>query len=246
MVVSRRASSPLAVGALVAANFLPLAGVVWWGWSVFEVLLLYWLESGVVGALNVPKILLAEGTESTTPDSGGMFEWRVEGVPTEWLARQSETAERVGLGAFFVVHYGIFWVVHGVFVFALPLFALRGQFGGGPFGVGGNGFANWSLQTSPATFLLAVGSMVVSHGVSLMANFLRGGEYRTVSPDRQMMRPYGRVMVLHMTIVFGAFLVASLGSPLPALVLLVALKTVFDLGAHIREHREAKTGSGTV
>ncbi|UPV73250.1 DUF6498-containing protein [Halorussus limi] len=246
MVVPRRASSPRALVALFAANLLPLAGVVWWEWSGFEVLLLYWLESGVVGALNVPKILLAAGGDASEgsgdgsegTDAESTWEWRIEGLPTGRIDPRSDRADNAAVAGFFVVHYGIFWVVHGAFVFALPLFALAGPGGGvgtsplgGPVGSLGWGWA------SPTTFLLAVGSFVVSHGVSFVTNYLRGGEYLTVSPDEQMMRPYGRVMVLHLTIVFGAFLVASLGSPLPALVLLVALKTALDLGAHLRDHR---------
>jgi hypothetical protein len=34
------------------------------------------------------------------------------------------------------------------------------------------------------------------------------------------------------------------GSPLPALVLRVALKTAFDLGAHLRDHRLAGERTG--
>jgi uncharacterized membrane protein AbrB (regulator of aidB expression) len=54
-----------------------------------------------------------------------------------------------------------------------------------------------------------------------------------------MFRPYGRVMVLHVVILLGGFLVQLLGSPAPALALLVLLKTGLDLGAHLREHQPA-------
>jgi hypothetical protein len=51
-----------------------------------------------------------------------------------------------------------------------------------------------------------------------------------------MFRPYGRVMVLHVVILVGGFLVAQLGSPLIPLALLVVLKTGLDLSGHMREH----------
>ena len=254
--VSRR-SAPVAVAALVGANLLPLAGVTLWGWSVFEVLLLYWLESGVVGALNVPKILLAAGSDDgATAPSDGLVDWQVEGLPTDWVAGRSGPLDNLGTALFFVFHYGVFWVVHGAFVFALPLFAMGtglgrgpgvgvGPFGGpgtGPVGTVG-GFAGWGALRSPATLLLAVASMALSHSVSLVTNYVRGGEYRTISPARQMMRPYGRVTTLHLTILVGAFLVASFGSPLPALLLLVVLKTLYDVREHLREHR---TGDRTL
>lgn len=242
MVAPRRASSPVALSALVAANLLPLAGVVWWGWSVFEVLVLYWLETGIVGALNVPKILLAHGEGGDATDASTV-QFHVQGVPQEWFTDDSGSARNVGVALFFVLHYGIFWVVHGAFVFALPLFALGsgfggGSFGGGPFGgtpVGIGPSVGWGVGTSPAVFALAVGSMALSHGVSFAVNYLGRGEYRATTADEQMTRPYGRVVVLHLTVLFGAWVVAALGSPLFVLALLVALKTALDLGAHLRE-----------
>ena len=51
-----------------------------------------------------------------------------------------------------------------------------------------------------------------------------------------MFRPYGRVMVLHVVILGGGFLVTLLGSQLIPLALLVILKTGLDLFSHLREH----------
>ena len=225
-------SSPFALASLVAANLLPLAGVLWWGWSVLDVLVVYWLESGIVGALNVPKILLAEGEAS----GGTTFTINGRPVDLEGMGR----AANAGLALFFVAHYGIFWVVHGVFVFALPLFGLGsgGAFGpsGGPFGPAPAGPL---YDLSLSTVALAAGSLLLSHGVSFATNYLGRGEFRGASPDAQMMEPYGRVMVLHLTVIGGAFLVGSFGSPLPALVLLVVLKTALDVRAHLREHGRA-------
>jgi hypothetical protein len=54
-----------------------------------------------------------------------------------------------------------------------------------------------------------------------------------------MAAPYARVVILHVTIILGAFVVAFLGAPIGALIVLVALKTAFDLGLHLRERRRA-------
>ena len=51
-----------------------------------------------------------------------------------------------------------------------------------------------------------------------------------------MMSVYGRVFVLHITILGGAFVVGFFGTPFAALVLLVGLKTAIDLFFHLREH----------
>lgn len=45
--------------------------------------------------------------------------------------------------------------------------------------------------------------------------------------------------MLHLTIILGSFVVAFLGAPIGALLILVALKTAFDLGLHLRERRRA-------
>jgi hypothetical protein len=53
-----------------------------------------------------------------------------------------------------------------------------------------------------------------------------------------MAEPYKRIIVMHVTIIFGGWLILLLKSPVPALILLIALKTAVDLRAHRHEHRE--------
>jgi Na+/H+-translocating membrane pyrophosphatase len=97
--------------------------------------------------------------------------------------------------------------------------------------------------------LLRLGSalaLAASHAVSYFSNYLGRGEYLRVSPQEQMMSVYGRVIVLHITILGGAFVVGLFGTPIAALVLLVALKIAADLFFHLREHRRAQApGSAT-
>jgi hypothetical protein len=51
-----------------------------------------------------------------------------------------------------------------------------------------------------------------------------------------MNAPYRRIAVLHIAIIAGGFLVASLGSPLGLLAALVALKIGMDIMLHNRAH----------
>ena len=48
--------------ALIVANAIPLVGVAFFGWSLWTILVLYWVENGIVGFWTVPKILLARGS----------------------------------------------------------------------------------------------------------------------------------------------------------------------------------------
>ena len=41
---------------LILVNLIPLAGVLYFGWDVFTVIVLYWMESAVVGFFNVLKM----------------------------------------------------------------------------------------------------------------------------------------------------------------------------------------------
>jgi hypothetical protein len=215
----RRTTASRTAIALVIANAIPLAGVLFFGWSLWTLLVLYWVENGVVGAWNVPRILLAGGATSAA-------------------------IMRLPVAVFFVFHYGLFWFVHGTFVFLLPAF-----FGGGiiathvpqtdPFGMlivgdaptaGGFGEIVWSS--------VAIGAiaLVLSHGASFFLNYLGRGEYLRTTALAQMGAVYGRVVVLHLTILFGAFAIVFLGAPVLLLVVMVVAKTLFDLGLHLRQH----------
>ncbi|POG53889.1 DUF6498-containing protein [Haloferax marisrubri] len=224
---SPRVSSPVALAALVVANLVPLVGVVWFDWSLKALLVAYWLESGVVGLLNVPKILAASGRG----DGGSSINATINGRQVD-LSPPDDPRDgfhlypsNVPIAGFFAMHYGIFWVVHGVFVWSFDSFAVgAGAVGGVPLGA----------------VLLAAGATVLSHGGSFAVNFVGREEYRSVSPGAQMSEPYRRVIVLHLTIILGAFLVAASGAPAAALVVMVVVKTALDAGAHLREHARAK------
>ncbi|MGH2474269.1 MAG: DUF6498-containing protein, partial [Candidatus Limnocylindrales bacterium] len=219
----RLSSSIGAVVALIVANAIPLVGVLFFGWSVWNILIVYWLENGIVGVFNVLKMARAEG-----PGGG-------DGVTLN--GRSATDSGKLALIPFFIVHYGIFWFVHGVFVLTLPAFT--GTFGGG-FGLDGEGggpaigfpFEDRvpDVGVDPGVIVVAVVALAISHGLSYWWNFLRGGEYRRVSAARQMFAPYGRLVALHLTIILGAVAVIATGAPAAAVAILVALKTVLDVG----------------
>ena len=138
-------------------------------------------------------------------------------------------AGKVFLIPFFVVHFGGFTYMHGVLVVALL----------GPKGT--NAFD--ILGTIPGVIRenhlgWAGASLVLSHGLSFFWNYIKSGEYQRASLNALMMQPYGRVFVLHFTVLFGGWIVMLLGSPLLALVLLVVLKTAADMRAHTAERRK--------
>src|SRR6185436_3042508 len=58
-----RYRSTASLAGLLIANAIPLIGVLFFGWSLITVLVLYWLENGIVGLWNIPRIWLAGGDD---------------------------------------------------------------------------------------------------------------------------------------------------------------------------------------
>ena len=243
----RVASSTGAVVALIVANAIPLFGALFLGWNVWMILIVYWLENGIVGLFNILKILRAEGPADPTST------WRMNGKPMAVVGRSA-------IAGFFLIHYGMFWFVHGIFVLTLPLFAGLGTdlpdvvpleptgspFGGGVFPFESGPGAEMTSGFEPGSVLLAVVALAISHGVSYWFNYLGRGEYRRATAAGQMFAPYGRLVVLHITIIVGGMAIAFTGAPAAVLAILVVLKTLMDIGFHLAEHRDRGVPPGTV
>jgi hypothetical protein len=238
---ARAASATTSIVALVGFNLLPLVGVLFLRWNVMTILVLYWVENGIVGLLNVPKMLLA-----AAPDEPATRSVDVRGLEPVTVPRGSPVA-KAALVSFFLVHYGIFWLVHGVFVFALPMFAGIGGFT--DFRTLPDGTVQFydSTVADPNWSAVAFGAvgLAISHGTSFVVNFLGRREYLRVTIARQMFAPYGRLVILHLTILFGAFVSLTIGSPIGAVIVLVLLKTGLDLWLHLREHGRLQPGAAT-
>jgi hypothetical protein len=287
----RRTATSRSAIALLAANAIPLVGVLFFGWSLLTILVLFWIENGIVGFWNVPRILLARQSlvdslpgflrdagldETENREAAAVLEERLRQAQSRVMVEGSSGGRPVdasalifsrfgGVGSaviavFFLIHYGIFWVVHGIFVFALPTFFGAATTGciegvaipgsglepglnpGFPFDPG---FPAIGACATPfgeviwSNVMVAAVALFLSHGASFLLNYVGQREYLTTSPARQMAAPYGRVVVLHLTILIGAFLAGLLGAPIFALVILVVLKTALDLRLHLREHRVA-------
>lgn len=114
-------SSYVAVAALIIANVVPLVGVLWFGWDVWGILIIYWLENGIFGLFNVLKMRRAEGSEDSSPMAAAATRRRLNGFKVN--GRPPSGSDKAALIPFFIMHYGIFWVVHGIFVLLLPTFA---------------------------------------------------------------------------------------------------------------------------
>ena len=189
--------------ALLTANLMPLVGVLALGWDVTPIMIFYWSENLVVGFYNVLKMRRAQGS--------------VAGSNTTLNGRPVTAADRMGMIIFFIVHYGIFTLVHGIFVMVMFGARLRGVF---------------------SDLGLALLFLAASHGVSYRRNFIGRGEFQRASFTQLFWQPYPRVIVMHITILLGGAWAQAKGSPVYALLVLVTLKTLIDLSLHLLERRK--------
>jgi hypothetical protein len=89
-------TSPSSI-ALIIANLVPVAGAAFLGWSLGDVMVLYWAESAVIGFFNLLKII----------------------VIGRWGA--------LLYGPFFVGHFGGFMAVHFLFIYSLFVVGIHNQ-----------------------------------------------------------------------------------------------------------------------
>ena len=209
--VSREKAAPsprASAGFLFIANLVPLVGVLFWEWKVLDIVAIYWAENLIIGFYNALRIACVHSPSAVL----------------------METAEKVFVIPFFIVHYGGFCAGHGVFIFTLL---------GGDRDLAGMKEAV-GLLLGP--LLWPIVGLFVSHGFSFFWNFLRRGEYKETTVSKQMFAPYARIVALHIAILLGGFAVEAAGQPIFLLVILVVGKTIVDMKIHLRSHREKSKG----
>jgi len=187
---------------LVIANLMPLFGVLFWDWSAFNVLILYWTESAVIGFYYVLK------------------KYKIGGI------------NKVLNNSSFLFGYGIFMAGH--------LFFINFLFGEG--GLSGEqytksvGVADHMIMIFPA-FL----SLFISHGISYYNNFIGKKEYLNFKNaseaiiNEQMAKPFKRIMIMQVALVFGGGLTLILRFDI-VLVLLIIFKIIADLKAQNKQY----------
>lgn len=195
----------LSYSLVAGGNAIVLFGVLFWKWQVFDVLYLYWLENVILGVVTIVRMLLSGARRHIIFLVGAVF-----------------------CCVFFLFHYGMFTMVHGIFLvaffqpdalaatsgdedaFLLPLMMLLLP----------------SMQSMGGFLYLFFGVLLIElvHGVLAVINDRR----KKTDITTIMHSPYGRIIVLHLTILFGGALFMLLQAPAPAVALFVVFKTAYD------------------
>lgn len=184
---------------VIGLNLIPVVGVLFWGWSAFALIILYWLENLIVGVRTLASMLAHAAV------TGG----------ATWPAA-------IGLGAFFTIHYGIFCFGHGVFVMAL--------FGGSFYGDSIIDLSGAVRQVFATQSNLIFGfASIVAWQVVQFVLFLVSGEVRRTNVMELMGAPYPRIIALHVTIIFGGFVLMALNQPAGGILVLALVKMGYDV-----------------
>ena len=210
----------------LAANLLPLAGVWWWGWDAFEVLILYWMQTVLVVVFALLRI-------RKLPQAG-LGEIKTDG-------RSRPATHRDFVFVFGAVGF-VFCAAHLLFLWVF--------FAG-----------NWNkVVGGPVTFWQ---QFVIANGawVALALNLVGGlARYLLTPPRSAIMQRIGRriglrdsnepagqidgifsalfwrIFAMQAAIIFGAILLKEYGASTAPLLILIGLKTLFDLGGTIPAH----------
>lgn len=180
---------------------------------LFGALFLGWSLSGVVFLYWLENVVVGIFNVARMVRSTGVVSealgFRMNGRPYVPEMKRS-------LILFFIFHYGLFTFGHGLFVITM-------------FG--------WS-DVAPLWMFIAFCSLFISHGISYGSNFIGKREFERVSAPQLFIHPYKRIVVLHLTVIFGGFLAQSVGWGVSGAFFLIGLKTAIDLAIHLWEHRK--------
>jgi hypothetical protein len=191
---------------LLAINTALLVSVIFLDPNKYIVVSVYFLETLIIGILNVVKMLsiyIYRKTRMHNNDSGSIFM-----IP------------------FFIVHFGIFYFVQ------LALILGSGSGIDSDFPVKGGLVPNplqfFKLTLGTEGRYIVLGIILMQLFVFIYA-FLIKGEVRSRSLQYQMMEPYGRILVQQFVVIIGGFFIIFLGDAMAFSILLVIFKTLLDL-----------------
>lgn len=191
---------------LILANMVPLLGVLFLGWDGKGVFVIYIIETVLIGALNVLKMLVV---------------YVLNGTRNEPAATSTQNVSGFGIIPFFIFHYYFFIFVQSVLFFAFS------SIGGPPT------FEPYNLIQNFAPYLqgetkFALLSLLTANLAYFVEGFVLSGQYKTETLSGLMFQPYKRIFVQQFVVILGGFVFMLSGSAAAVAALFIILKTATD------------------
>ena len=204
---SRALRDPVTASGLIIDLF-PIFAVLNWGWDAAPLVLLYWLENLIIGVVTLARMVWA-------------------GVSGGGLTGLLGVAF---FGAFFIVHYGMFCAVHGLFLFSF--LADSGGVSSAPMSPFDLGFMVGEAIESAQGMRIILALIIGWQAYRLFEEFHKDDSYKDMALQKVMFAPYGRIVVLHIGIFAGAFGVIALGEPMIGILAIILLRAIWGLIAN--------------
>lgn len=176
-------------------------------WGLSDLLLLYWTESGIIGFFTILKMTMSkfDKTKETTKSIFIVYVFKIFFI------------------LFFILHFVGFMLGHAVFLF---VFILKKS----------GSLQNIDLIINELFNLnLAIFFIFISHAFLFIWNFIIKNEKENSTFFMEMTMPYRRIVVMHITIILGAFLTLIFGVNRGFLIIFIIMKIVMDVNGHIKE-----------
>jgi hypothetical protein len=200
---------------ILAMGLVPLAGVLWFGWSASTLLVVFWAETLLTGTANLLRI----GLHRRLTRASGHWRRQLEDSYKR-MSKGEPRPETTFLAEYATILY-VFTLAHGLFLGAFLVILNQNWHGEGP--------SPWRIDpASLRTGVLAVSGLAV---FELLYDLTGLGMRSFSSLKERVSVTLGRVVILHLVVIFGAFLMMRFETPMGFLAILVGLKTLMDLGA---------------
>ncbi len=191
---------------LIAANLLPVIGVWFWAWDPKQVFIVYALETVIIGLFTLLKMAIVTGVRKTDL-------WYNQG--------NASKVSGIFFMLFFLVHYGMFVAIQtGLFI---EVSGIGKQFHIGFFDF----FFHWPQYLGKDAYYMMAG-FGISYGFSMIWNFLRTRQYKTVPMMMLMFQPYGRIFIQQVTVILGSMFLAF-GAGKIFILIFAAVKIFFEV-----------------
>lgn len=196
---------------ILATSLVPLAGVLWFGWSASTLLAVFWGETLLTGTANVLRI----GLHRRLTRARG--HWRPQlGDSSKRAAGKIEPEPETTFLAEYATILYVFTLAHGLFLGVFLLILTR------------NRPSLWQIDAASfRSGILAVAGLTV---LELLYDLLSLEQQPFAWLKARVQVALGRVVILHLVVIFGVFLMMRFETPMSFLGILVGLKSLTDLG----------------